>query len=120
MITTRWFGPSTFGGSIQSKTSGPLARDSLLKPTGPRGRFFLSAFRDAWPVVWCRWRRFPARGAPVVGAGGAGFRHVARRPWCAGRGALAAGRGPWFGGADVCISTNKQGPPAPSHGLWIE
>lgn len=191
---TPFCGPSTCGELIPSKTSGPLARDPLPKLTGPRGRFFLSVFRDPRSVAVWPWFAFEAIVAPFsctsdagtrasvqsarrpwsfgrafhvvtcsaaesVGAaetitrrpwsfgrirwtGGRGllqvapvflhvarrclvqvapvFLHVARRPWFIFRIRWPAGRRPWFGGAGVCISTNKQGPPAPSRGLWIE
>jgi len=99
-------GPSTRGGLIPSNTSGPLARDPLLKLTGPRGRFFFACFswtagRGPPAVVWCRLRRFSCTWS--FGCG----------PWC-------AGRRPWFGGAGVWLWTSKQGPPSASRGLWIE
>jgi len=51
----------------------------VVKRSAAEGRAAAETItRRPWPVVWCRWRRFPARGALVFGAGGAGFLHVAR------------------------------------------
>jgi hypothetical protein len=122
------------------------------KPTGPRGRFFLSVFRDAWSVVIRPWSVVEAVEGPFSCTSHAGTRasvQSGRDPWAFGRafhvversaafgsgkwgrcrnnytpavvrGPWCAGRRPWFGGAGVWMFTAKQGPPAPSRGLWIK
>ena len=58
------------------------------KPTGPRGRFFLSVFRDAWSVVIRPWSVVEAVEGPFSCTSHAGTRasvQSGRDPWAFGR-----------------------------------